>query len=197
MAGFSFYPTKNLGAMGDAGALTTEDDKIAALARSFRAHGEQKREGARSYHYERVGRNSRMDGFQAAVLRVKLKKLPEWHDARIANARFFDRALAGIDGVTPPPPPHDGKHVYHQYAIRAERRDELAARLAERGIETRVFYPEPLHLAPALADLGLREGQFPEAERAAAEVLSLPVHAHLSPDDRDRIVAEMRAFYGA
>jgi len=197
MAGFSFYPTKNLGAMGDAGALTTDDEGIAAMARSIRAHGEQKSAGARTYHYERIGRNSRMDGFQAAVLRVKLRKLPEWHDARIANARFYDRALAGIDGIVPPPPPADGKHVYHQYAVRAERRDALAAHLGERGIETRVFYPEPLHLAPALARLGGREGQFPEAERAAREVLSLPVHAHLQPGDRERVVDAIRSFYGA
>ena len=197
MAGFSFYPTKNLGAMGDAGAFTTDDQAIADLARSLRAHGEQKSEGARTYHYERLGRNSRLDGFQAAVLRVKLRKLPEWHDRRIANARFYDEALAGIDGLTPPPPPANGRHVYHQYAVRAQRRDELAAHLAEQGIETRVFYPEPLHLAPALAELGCKAGQFPVAEQAAREVLSLPVHPHLEPGDRERVVAEIRSYYGA
>ncbi|MEM8885061.1 MAG: DegT/DnrJ/EryC1/StrS family aminotransferase [Planctomycetota bacterium] len=197
IGGFSFYPTKNLSAMGDAGALTTNDDGFAALARSFRAHGEQKSEGARTYHYERVGRNSRMDGFQAAVLRIKLRKLPDWHDMRVANARFYDEALAGIDGCVTPPAPAEGKHVYHQYVIRAQRRDELSAHLQERGIETRVFYPEPLHLAPALAELGGRKGQFPVAEKAAAEALSLPVQPHLASGARERVVDEIRAFYGA
>jgi len=197
LAGFSFYPTKNLGAMGDAGALTTDDDNLAELARSFRAHGEQKAEGARTYHYERIGRNSRMDGFQAAVLRIKLKKLPEWHEKRIANARFYDEALAAIDGITAPPHALHGRHVYHQYAPRAARRDELVAHLQENGIQTRVFYPEPLHLAPALAELGGREGQFPVAEQAAREVLSLPVHPHLDVADRERVVDQIRAFYGA
>ncbi|MHC4451607.1 MAG: DegT/DnrJ/EryC1/StrS family aminotransferase [Planctomycetota bacterium] len=197
MAGFSFYPTKNLAAMGDAGALTTDDSNLAELARSFRAHGEQKAEGARTYHYERIGRNSRMDGFQAAVLRIKLKKLPEWHEKRIANARFYDAALNGIDGITAPPQAPHGRHVYHQYAPRAERRDELVAHLQHNGIQSRVFYPEPLHLAPALAELGGREGQFPVAEQAAREVLSLPVHPHLDVADRERVVDQIRAFYRA
>ncbi|MHC4938618.1 MAG: DegT/DnrJ/EryC1/StrS family aminotransferase [Planctomycetota bacterium] len=195
IAGFSFYPTKNLAAMGDAGAITTDDENLAELARSFRAHGEQKAVGARTYHYERIGRNSRMDGFQAAVLRLKLKKLPEWHEKRIANARFYDEWLEDIDGITPPPAPKHGRHVYHQYAPRAERRDALVAHLQESGIHTRVFYPEPLHLAPALAELGCKEGQFPEAERASREVLSLPVHPHLSEDDRERVVEQIRVFY--
>jgi len=197
IAAFSFYPTKNLGAMGDAGALTTTDAGIDAAARSFRAHGEVKSEGGRSYHYERIGRNSRMDGFQAAALRVKLARLPEWTDRRIANARFYDDALAGIDGVTPPPPVPEGRHVYHQYAIRAQRRDKLSEHLQGLGIETRVFYPEPLHLTPALAHLGGKPGQFPVAETAAAEVLSLPVHPHLQSGARVRVVEAIRSFYGA
>jgi dTDP-4-amino-4,6-dideoxygalactose transaminase len=196
VAGFSFYPTKNLGALGDAGAITTTHAEYAALARSLRAHGEQKSEGARTYHYERIGRNSRMDGFQAAALRVKLRKLPQWTDRRIANARFYDAALAGIDGLRLPPPPAEGeRHVYHQYAVRAEHRDDLAAALAESGIETRVFYPEPLHLTPALAHLGCKEGQFPVAEQAAREVLSLPVHPHLSHEECERVAETVRCFY--
>ena len=196
MAAFSFYPTKNLGAMGDAGALTTNDPETAAMARSFRAHGEVKSEGARSYNYERIGRNSRMDGFQAAVLRVKLERLPDWTDRRIANARFYDEALAGIEGITTPAVP-EGRHVYHQYAVRAQERDRLAEHLRELGIETRVFYPEPLHLTPALAHLGAKRGQFPVAEAAAREVLSLPVHAHLESGARVRVVDAIRSFYGA
>jgi dTDP-4-amino-4,6-dideoxygalactose transaminase len=192
---FSFYVTKNLGAAGDAGAATTTDAEVAGMLRSLRAHGEVKAEHGRSYHYERVGRNSRLDGIQAAVLRVKLRRLADWQAKREANAAFYSEALAGVDGVTPPPRTVDGRHVYHQYAIRAARRDDLRAHLGEHGIETRVFYPEPLHTMPALRDLGLREGQFPVAEQACREVLSLPVHAHLSEEDRTRVVEAVSAFY--
>jgi len=194
---FSFYVTKNLGAAGDAGAVTTGDAGIAALVRSLRAHGEVHRESDRTYHYERVGRNSRLDGFQAAVLRVKLKRLAAWEEARQQNARFYDEALAGIDGLLPPAPSTQGKHVYHQYVVRASRRDALKEHLAARSIETRVFYPMPLHLMPALRSLGLKAGTFPVAERACAEVLALPVHTHLGDAGRERVVAAIRAFYGA
>jgi len=196
MAAFSFYPTKNLGALGDAGAFTTADAELAALARSFRAHGEQRAEGTRTYHYERIGRNSRMDGFQAATLRVKLRKLPEWEERRQANARFYDEALAGIDGVVTPPHAVEGRHAYHQYAIRAQRRDDLVRHLGDAGIESRIFYPEPLHLMPALAALGCREGQFPVAEQACREVLSLPVQPHLAPGAIERVAQAVRSFYG-
>jgi dTDP-4-amino-4,6-dideoxygalactose transaminase len=196
-AGFSFYPTKNLAALGDAGAVTTDDAAFAERVRSLRAHGEVRLAERRSYHHEAIGRNSRLDALQAAVLLVKLERLEAWQAARIENARFYDRALAGIDGLRPPPPSPDGRHVYHQYVVRAERRDALASFLAERGIETRVFYPLPLHLQPALAHLGLREGAFPVAERAAREVLSLPVHAALRADQREHVAASVRAFYGA
>jgi len=196
-AGFSFYVTKNLGAAGDAGAVTTDDDEVAEMVRSLRAHGEVRAAGGRSYHYRRVGRNSRLDGLQAAVLRVKLERLETWQERRGANARFYDEALAGVDGVRTPPPNPFGRHVYHQYAIRARRRDDLRAHLQEHGIETRVFYPEPLHLQPALEELGFREGQFPVAEKASREVLSLPVHAHLRPGDRERVVDAIRSFFGA
>lgn len=193
LAGFSFYPTKNLGAMGDAGALTTTNERYATLARSIRAHGEQKTEGARSYHYERMGRNSRMDGFQSVVLSVKLKRLPAWDARRRENAAYYDNGLADVAAVTVPA--SAGTHVYHQYAIRADRRDELSAYLQKHGVETRVFYPEPLHLAPALASMGCRDGQFPVAEQAAREVLSLPVHPQLADGQRERVVEKIRDFY--
>jgi dTDP-4-amino-4,6-dideoxygalactose transaminase len=196
-AGFSFYVTKNLGAVGDAGAVTTNDAGVAEMVRSLRAHGEVRIDEGRSYHYERVGRNSRMDALQAAVLRVKLRRLPEWQERRAGNASFYDQALAGIDGLVPPPRAPGSSHVYHQYVVRAERRDELREHLGSRQIETRVFYPQPLHVQPALADLGLKEGAFPEAERACREVLALPVHAHLAAADRERVVNEIRAFFGA
>jgi len=196
-AGFSFYVTKNLGAAGDAGAVTTTDEEVATLVRSMRAHGEVKTEGGRTYHYERVGRNSRLDGIQAAVLRVKLRRLAAWQERREANAAFYDEALRDVDGVRTPPRTGHGKHVYHQYVIRADRRDGLAGHLADRAIESRVFYPQPLHVQPALADLGMREGSLPVAEQAAREVLALPVHAHLTAADRERVTTEVRAFYGA
>jgi len=196
-AGFSFYPTKNLGAMGDAGAVTTNDGEFAALIRSLRAHGEVRSETARTYHYERLGRNSRLDAFQAAVLTVKLTRWAHWQDARNENAAFYDEALAGIDGLTPPPPARHGRHVYHQYAVRAQRRDDLKRHLADGGVFTNVFYPQTLHTQPAMARHGLTEGAFPVAEQATREALSLPVHAHLTAADRERVVAEIRAFYGA
>ncbi|MHC4548150.1 MAG: DegT/DnrJ/EryC1/StrS family aminotransferase [Planctomycetota bacterium] len=196
-AGFSFYVTKNLGAAGDAGAFTTRDAGAASLVRSLRAHGEVKEEGGRTYHYERVGRNSRLDALQAAVLRVKLKRLAAWQAARARHAAFYDEALGGVDGIVPPPRTRHGDHVYHQYVVRAVRRDALREHLARAGIQTSVFYPRPLHLQPALAGLGFKEGQFPEAERACREVLALPVHAHLRAVDLERVVAEVRAFCGA
>ncbi|MHC4134166.1 MAG: DegT/DnrJ/EryC1/StrS family aminotransferase [Planctomycetota bacterium] len=196
-AGFSFYVTKNLGAVGDAGAVTTNDAGFAEMVRSLRAHGEVRIDEGRSYHYERVGRNSRLDALQAAVLRVKLRKLGEWQERRAGNAFSYDQALAGIDGLVPPPRAPGSSHVYHQYVVRAKRRDGLREHLGSRQIETRVFYPQPLHVQPALADLGLKEGAFPEAERACREVLALPVHAHLAASDRERVVNEIRAFYGA
>jgi len=195
LAAFSFYVTKNLGAAGDAGALTTEDDAAAALARSLRAHGEVRGEGGRTYHYERVGRNSRLDALQAAILRVKLRRLDAWQARREAHAMFYDHAWKGVDGIVLPQRPPDGRHVYHQYVVRAARRDDLRAHLAREGIESNVFYPQPLHLQPALRDLGFKAGQFPVAEEAAREVLALPVHAHLSDGARERVATAVRSFY--
>jgi dTDP-4-amino-4,6-dideoxygalactose transaminase len=197
IAGFSFYVTKNLGAAGDAGAATTNDEEIADLLRSLRAHGEVRGDGGRTYHYERLGRNSRLDGLQAAVLTVKLARLDAWQRRREAHAARYDEGLLGLDGVTVPPRTGHGRHVYHQYVIRADRRDALRAHLAEVGIGTNVFYPQALHVQPALASLGFSKGQFPEAERACLEVLALPVHAHLEPEDVERVVTEIRAFHGA
>jgi len=195
LAGFSFYVTKNLGAVGDAGAVTTGDDAAAALTRSLRAHGEVRGEGSRTYHYERLGRNSRLDAIQAAVLSVKLGRLEAWQARREENAQFYDETLRGIDGIVPPPRPAEGRHVYHQYVVRAARRDDLRAHLARDGIQSNVFYPQPLHLQPALAHLGFKAGQFPVAEAAAAEVLALPVHAHLTAADRERVASSVRSFY--
>jgi len=194
-AAFSFYPTKNLGAAGDAGAVTTSNDAIATRVRSLRAHGEVKAAEGRSYHYAELGHNSRMDGFQAAILSVKLGRLEEWQRRREANAAFYDGFLRGVPGVTPPPRNRFGRHVYHQYVLRAEQRDALKDHLARAGIESRVFYPEPLHLQPALRSLGLPRGAFPEAERAAAEALSIPVHSWLSEGEREKVATAVVEFY--
>lgn len=196
-AGFSFYPTKNLGAAGDAGAVTTDDADLAAHLRRLRAHGETKAKEGRTYHYTEIGHNSRLDGLQAAILLVKLRHVEAWQARRGDHAAFYDRALQSIDGVRPPPCNPFGRHVYHQYVIRAQRRDALRDHLQERGIETRIFYPEPLHLQPALARFGMRSGQFPAAERAAGEALSIPVHPFLTEGQRTQVVEEIRRFYGA
>ena len=198
MAGcFSFYVTKNLGAAGDAGCITTNDADVDEMVRSLRAHGEVRIDQGRSYHYLRIGRNSRMDGFQAGVLRIKLGKLEEWQAKREANAAAYNERLQGIDGLVPPPPAKFGRHVYHQYVVRAQRREELIGALGDEGIETRTFYPQPLHVQPALEGLGFQRGQFPVAEKACEEVMSLPCHAHLGEGDLDRVVNAIRRFYGA
>ncbi|MFM8409144.1 MAG: DegT/DnrJ/EryC1/StrS family aminotransferase, partial [Alphaproteobacteria bacterium] len=171
LAAFSFYPTKNLGAAGDAGLVTTGDDRLAARVRRLRVHGSEKR-----YEHLEVGINSRMDGIQGALLEVKLGRLDAWTAARVARAARYDALLAAarLDGRIVPPVVHPGsRHVFHQYVVRAERRDELRAHLASRGISTEVYYPIPLHLQACFADLGWKRGDLPETERAAEQSLAL------------------------
>lgn len=187
----SFYPSKNLGGAGDGGMVVTARRDVDAYLRRARNHGQAER-----YEHIFVGTNSRLDGLQAAVLRAKLKRLDAWSDARARRARRYDAALAGIDGVRTPAPSTEGRHVYNQYTIRCERRDALKKHLADRGIGTAVYYPIPLHLQRCFADLGGRPGQFPEAERAAREVLSLPVFPELTAGEQDRVVRAIREFYG-
>jgi dTDP-4-amino-4,6-dideoxygalactose transaminase len=190
-AGISFYPTKNLGAAGDAGMIVTGEGELAASLRLLRNHG-----NPGDYSYPRLGFNSRLDAVQAALLTVKLDRLEAWTEARRANARFYDERLAGLPVVLPAERPGD-RHVYHQYTIRAPDRDALHRWLDARGIDTRVYYPAPLHTQPACAPLAYREGQFPEAERACREVLSLPVHPQLSAAHLDRVVEGIRTFFAA
>jgi len=187
MGAFSFYPTKNLGAAGDAGAVTTNDEGLERLLRSLRMHGESSR-----YHHDRVGGNFRMDAIQAAVLLVKLPRLKAWNERRRAIAArygelFSDAARAGK--ITLPWEAPGRRHVYHQYVVRVRDRDAVRARLSEAGVATAVFYPVPLHLQECFADLGYREGSFPEAERAAKEVLALPIFAEMRGEEVD-LVAE-------
>lgn len=178
----SFYPTKNLGAYGDGGMAVTHDAEIAERLRVLRQHG-----GRVKYHHERLGYNSRLDELQAAILRVKLRHLPEWTRARQRVAALYDQLLADLP-VTPPYKLPEVTHVYHQYTIQAPRRDELQVFLKERGIGTMIYYPVPLHLQQMYDHLGLREGSLPEAERAAKEVLSLPIYPELT-DEQIQIVA--------
>jgi len=187
LGAFSFYPTKNLGAAGDAGAVATDDDALAALVKSLRVHG-----STATYFHDRVGGNFRMDALQAAVLSVKLPRLDGWIERRRAIAKRYDALFADAARagrlVLPVEAP-GRRHVYHQYVVRVADRNALKARLAERGIGSSVFYPVPLHLQKCFAALGGREGDFPQAERAAQEVLALPMFAELTDAEVDRVAA--------
>jgi dTDP-4-amino-4,6-dideoxygalactose transaminase len=190
LAAFSFYPTKNLGAAGDAGAVTTEDDDLATQLRALRIHG-----GVRQYYHEKVGGNFRIDAVQAAVLHAKLPHLAVWNERRRAIARRYgellgDTARAGKIGL--PSEPAGARHVFHQYVVRVGNRDAVKERLARDGVSTAVFYPIPLHLQACFADLGLPEGSFPEAERAAREVLALPIFPELTESEIERVTDAVR-----
>jgi dTDP-4-amino-4,6-dideoxygalactose transaminase len=175
-ATFSFYPTKNLSAMGDAGCVTSSDHDMAERMRRLRNHGSVNR-----YYHEEIGWNCRLDGIQAAVLRVKLKHVGEWNTARRERAATYNRLFnaAGLSASGGPlrllETPPEAFHVYHQYVIRTQRRDELRAFLNDRGIGTEIYYPLPLHLQKCFSYLGYREGDLPESEQAAREVLALPM----------------------
>ena len=227
-AAFSFYPSKNLSAYGEAGLVTTNDPELAAHMRRLRNHGSSRR-----YVHEELGWNSRLDAMQATILRVKLKYLEEWNQARRQRAARYDKLFAEA-GLTPGrrSQPHAAKpgsepasashatinhrqstisasspvhlpqtssnahHIFHQYVIRARRRDELREFLSARQIGSEIYYPIPLHLQPCFAYLGYREGDFPEAERAAKEVLALPMFPELTEDEQRWVVASVAEFYG-
>jgi len=193
-AGFSFYPTKNLGAMGDAGMVTTDDDATAARLRMLREHGMRKR-----YHHEVVGANSRMDAVQAAALRVKLEFVPEWNRLRREHAERYEQLFdeAGLVGgpITLPWCDARAGHVFHQYVVRVERRDALREHLTAQGVGSEVFYPIPIHRQQAVEFLGYAEGSLPESERAALEVLALPMYAELREDEQVRVVEAVAEFY--
>jgi dTDP-4-amino-4,6-dideoxygalactose transaminase len=197
-AAFSFYPTKNLAAMGDAGLVTTSSAEIAAHTRSLRGHGMTRR-----YYHDEIGWNSRMDDLQAAVLYVRLRYIAQWNQQRRTLAARYDQlfreaglvAESTVDGVVLPYTDPRATPVFHQYVIRAPRRDALHARLAEQKIGSEVYYPVPIHLQDAMKDLGYKPGDFPEAERAAAEVLALPLYPELRDDEQQSVVAAIRRFY--
>ena len=173
---FSFYPGKNLGAYGDGGAIVTNDPALADRFRLLRDFGQRKK-----YEHLIKGGNCRLDSIQAAVLDVKLRHLDSWNDARRRHAAAYDARLAKI-GIKPPPRLAEEGHVYHLYVIEVEQRERVAATLRERGIESGIHYPIPLHLQPAYADLGLHPGSFPRTERSAGRVLSLPMFPELTPE---------------
>jgi dTDP-4-amino-4,6-dideoxygalactose transaminase len=189
VACLSFYPTKNLGAYGDAGMVVTNSAEMAERIRRLRNHGQTEK-----YLSSEPGWNSRLDELQAAILRVKLRHLPAWQRARQAHAAEYTRRLSQIPGVMPPVAPEGYDHVFHQYTIRVEKRDELHRALSERKIGSAVYYPVPLHLQPIYASLGHKVGDFPHSERAALEVLSLPMYPELGSDQIARVTDAISEF---
>ncbi len=198
-AAFSFYPTKNLSAAGDAGMVTTNSDELAERVRMLRQHGMRRR-----YYHDEVGWNARLDGIQGAILGVKLNYIEGWNQARRALARRYHALFhaAGLVEAGPYPAhgiilPHEvpgTRHVWHQYVVRTTRRDALRAFLTERKIGSEIYYPVPLHMQEALKSLGYPEGSFPQAERAAREVLALPIFPELREDEQQTVVAAIADF---
>ncbi len=187
---FSFFPTKNLGCFGDGGMVVTNSEKLAARIRSLRVHGSKKR-----YYHDEIGINSRLDEIQAAVLVVKLAYLEKWNSKRRTNARFYDEALADAEEVKTPYVPDYNESVYNQYVVRVEKRDELREFLTSQGVGTEIYYPIPLHLQKCFGFLDHRVGDFPESERAASEVLALPIYPELTEEELGFVVEKIRSFY--
>jgi dTDP-4-amino-4,6-dideoxygalactose transaminase len=198
----SFYPTKNLSAYGEAGLVTTRSPDLAQRMRRLRSHG-----SARRYWHDELGWNARMDAIQAAVLRVKLPHLERWNQQRRERAQTYDRLLAqaGLKSSAPSPdsnspviPLHTADqafHIFHQYVIRCHRRDQLGQFLTQRSIGSEIYYPVPLHLQSCFGYLGYREGDLPESERAAKEVLALPMFPELTEDEQQWVVESVAEFY--
>ncbi|MEM9883109.1 MAG: DegT/DnrJ/EryC1/StrS family aminotransferase [Planctomycetota bacterium] len=191
----SFYPTKNLGGAGDGGMVLTPDAGLAGRMRLLRNHGAGT--GEARYHHLEVGGNFRMDSFNAAYLSVKLKRLDAWHDARRANAAYYDERFAGLEELQTPVIAEGCGSIYNQYVVRTPRRDDLLAHLREKNIGCAVYYPLSLHEQPCFASLGYRRGDFPESERAAEEVLALPVYPELGAAQRAYVAEAVRSFFGA
>lgn len=186
----SFFPSKNLGGWGDGGMMLTQDDALAERLRKLRLHG-----GAKQYHHEEVGTNSRLDTLQAAVLLVKLPHLARWSAARRERAARYSEAFGAHPAICPPTVDPANEHIFHQYTLRVERRDALLAHLKARGIGYAVYYPVPLHLQPCFAHLGYRRGSLPATEAATASVVSLPIYPELTPAQQDAVIEAVTGFY--
>jgi dTDP-4-amino-4,6-dideoxygalactose transaminase len=191
---FSFYPSKNLGGMGDGGFMTTNDDETAEKLRALRVHGSKER-----YFHKWVGLNSRLDGFQGAILRVKLPHLDDWSNRRKANADRYREMFenAGLtEHIILPFEREECRHIYNQFVIRVPRgRDDLRAILTERGIGTDIYYPVPLHMQECFAFVGCREGDLPESERAARETLALPIYPELTNEQQDHVIRSISEYF--
>jgi dTDP-4-amino-4,6-dideoxygalactose transaminase len=190
---FSYFPSKNLGGAGDGGMVATNDPELAQRLKTLRVHGTKKK-----YYYELLGMNSRLDALQAAVLRVKLRHLGDWAEGRRRNANRYEVLFRGYcleQVVTLPSTPETSFHVYNQYSIRVKRRDELQRHLREQNIPTEIYYPSPLHLQPAFANLGYRPGDFPTAESACGHVLALPIYPEITEEQQRAVVAAIAEFY--
>jgi len=186
---FSFFPSKNLGACGDGGFMTTGDPELAERLTILREHGAKPK-----YYHQVIGINSRMDALQAGVILVKLPYLESWHEGRRRNAAFYDRRLAGLPLVLPRVA-EGGKSVFNQYVIRTDRRDELRKHLQEKEIGNEIYYPVPLHLQECYRDLGYGEGSFPEAEKAARQTLAIPIYPQLTEEQLEEVSAAIESFF--
>lgn len=186
---FSFYPGKNLGAYGDGGIITTNDEKLTQVVRSMRNYGQ-----AKKYHHEFLAWNSRLDTIQATVLLVKLKYLNTWNKARLKNAYIYNKLLKGLPVITPEIP-EDSTHVFHLYIIRTTKRDQLADYLNKNGISTGLHYPIPIHLQEAYKTLGYSKGDFPVAEKMASEILSLPMFPELKESEIEYITEHIKKYF--
>ena len=186
----SFFPSKNLGAFGDGGAIYSGDKKLAEVIRSIANHGMKQK-----YQYERIGVNSRLDSIQAAILGVKLKYFNQHIKARQKAAQYYDKKLAGIEEIKIPARANYSTHTFHQYTIKTEKRNELQKFLGEKGIPSMVYYPEPIHLQEAYQFLGYKKGDFPIAEKLSETVLSLPMHTELTEEQLKYIVESIKEFF--
>ena len=188
----SFFPSKNLGAYGDGGMVVTNNKKLSEKIRMMRNHGSSPKE---KYLNLVLGTNSRLDSLQAAILRIKLKYLPKWSRERANKAFYYNNGLKGTGDIITPIIDSNKIHIFHQYTIRTKFRDELQKYLKENEIPTMIYYPLPLHLQPAFKYLGYKKGDFPEAEKAAKEVLSLPIYPELKRKEQDFIIRKIKEFY--
>jgi len=189
---FSFFPSKNLGAYGDGGMIVTNNKKLAEKIRLLKNHGSSPKE---KYKNLVLGINSRLDAIQAAILRVKVKYLSKWSKKRGEIAKYYSKKLKGVGDIITPEILPDRTHIFHQYTIRTKLRDKLQKYLNDQGVPTMIYYPLPLHLQPAFKYLGYKKGDFPEAEKAAKEVLSLPIYPELSKKQQDFVIQKIREFF--